>query len=81
MAFTRQGSPDLASYYAPVRQLFQANQQTIALLQGSAPHQFDGLLHPVLGAEKNFDLRNYQLQIEQTFRSEVLPQHKAVTGH
>ena len=81
MAFTRQGSPDLASYYAPVRQLFQANQQTIALLQGSAPHQFDGLLHPVLGAEKNFDLRNYQLQIEQTFRSEVLPQHKALTHH
>lgn len=75
MAFTHQGSIDLDSYYHSVQQLFQANQQTIALMQGSAPHQFEGILHPVLGMDKDFDLQNYSNQLTRSFKPEYLSSH------
>ena len=77
MAFTHQGGVDLQSYYHSVQQLFQANQQTIALMQGAAPHQFEGLLHPVLGMDNGFDLQNYGNQITRSFKPEQLPSHTA----
>lgn len=73
MAFSSSGSVPLAQAYGEVRQLFQASQQTSALLRGVTPQLRPALLHPLLGMEKSFSLSDYQLQIHQSFRSDLLP--------
>jgi Phosphoglycerol transferase and related proteins, alkaline phosphatase superfamily len=75
MAFTHQGGVDLQRYYQAVQQLFQANQQTIALMQGIPPQQFEGVLHPVLGMDNGFELQNYSKQITRSFKPEQLTSH------
>ncbi|MGL4204754.1 MAG: LTA synthase family protein [Aeromonadaceae bacterium] len=73
MAFTSSGRASLAESYGDVRQLFQASQKTSALLRGVTPEHHPALLHPLLGMEKEFSLSDYQTQIHQTFRPELLP--------
>ena len=73
MAFSSSSTLPLAQVYGDVRQLFQASQQTSALLRGAPPELKPALLHPLLGMEKAFSLSDYQTQIHQTFRSDLLP--------
>ena len=75
MAFTRADDPlNLATQFAPVRQLYQMGQATRALLAGDlAPIEDKPLLHPVLGEEKGFDPSPLVPQIRASFRADALP--------
>ncbi|MGE6122759.1 LTA synthase family protein [Aeromonas media] len=75
MAFTRADDPlNLATQFAPVRQLYQMGQATRALLAGDlAPIEDRPLLHPVLGEEKGFDPSPLVPQIRASFRADALP--------
>lgn len=75
MAFTRADDPlNLATQFAPVRQLYQMGQATRALLAGDlAPIEDKPLLHPVLGEEKGFDPSPLVPQIRASFRTDALP--------
>lgn len=75
MAFTRADDPlNLATQFAPVRQLYQMGQATRALLAGDlAPIEDKPLLHPVLGEEKGFDPSPLVPQIRASFRADTLP--------
>lgn len=75
MAFTRADDPlNLATQFAPVRQLYQMGQATRALLAGDlAPIEDKPLLHPVLGEEKGFNPSPLVPQIRASFRADALP--------
>ncbi|MGE6181587.1 LTA synthase family protein [Aeromonas media] len=75
MAFIRADDPlNLATQFAPVRQLYQMGQATRALLAGDlAPIEDRPLLHPVLGEEKGFDPSPLVPQIRASFRADALP--------
>ncbi|MGN5111736.1 LTA synthase family protein [Aeromonas jandaei] len=75
MAFTRADDPlNLATQFAPVRQLYQMGQATRQLLTGNLTPISDGpLLHPVLGEEKGFDVSPLVPQIRASFRADALP--------
>ena len=75
MAFTRADDPlNLATQFAPVRQLYQMGQATRALLAGDlAPIEDKPVLHPVLGEEKGFDPSPLVPQIRASFRADALP--------
>ncbi len=75
MAFTRADDPlNLATQFAPVRQLYQMGQATRQLLAGDiTPIEEKPLLHPVLGEEKGFDPSSLVPQIRASFRPDALP--------
>ena len=75
MAFTRADDPlNLATQFAPVRQLYQMGQATRALLAGDlTPIEDKPVLHPVLGEEKGFDPSPLVPQIRASFRADALP--------
>ncbi|OLF57799.1 sulfatase [Aeromonas veronii] len=71
MAFTRaDDSLDLATQFAPVRQLYQMGQATRQLLAGDLnPISDSPLIHPVLGEEQGFDVSQFIPQIRATFKT------------
>ena len=75
MAFTRADDPlNLATQFAPVRQLYQMGQATRQLLAGDiTPIEEKPLLHPVLGEEKGFEPSSLVPQIRASFRPDALP--------
>ncbi|WP_457937530.1 LTA synthase family protein [Aeromonas veronii] len=75
MAFARADDPlNLATQFAPVRQLYQMGQATRQLLAGDiTPIEEKPLLHPVLGEEKGFDPSSLVPQIRASFRPDALP--------
>jgi hypothetical protein len=75
MAFARDdGALNLATQFAPVRQLYQMGQATRQLLAGDlTPIPDLALLHPVLGEEKGFDVSPLVPQIRASFRPDALP--------
>ncbi|MEV3827927.1 LTA synthase family protein, partial [Aeromonas allosaccharophila] len=75
MAFARTDDPlNLATQFAPVRQLYQMGQATRQLLAGDiTPIEDKPLLHPVLGEEKGFDPSSLVPQIRASFRPDALP--------
>ncbi|HHQ4651876.1 TPA: LTA synthase family protein [Aeromonas hydrophila] len=75
MAFARaDDSLNLATQFAPVRQLYQMGQATRQLLAGDmTPIPDLALLHPVLGEEKGFDVAPLVPQIRASFRPDALP--------
>ena len=75
MAFTRtDDSLNLATQFAPVRQLYQMGQATRQLLAGNlTPITDNPLLHPVLGEEKGFDVSPFVQQIRASFKTDAQP--------